>query len=102
MLELVRAARAQRTRTLAAQTAAQARLTWASNALIRQGFGPTMQARDLTILTGLGVAQADAERTIHQALAAAASAYRVQMAVCAAALASDSENADTGKMSALQ
>lgn len=101
MFRLVVTYRSQRALRLTAQTARQARLTWAMYALARQGFDPRTTEHDLTILINLGVPQADAERTIHQALAAAASAYRVQMAVSAAEIASDSENTDTGKMTSV-
>lgn len=101
MLRLVLTYRSRRAIALTAQTARQARITWARLALARQGFDPATAERDLHIFVGLGVPQADAERTIHRALAAAASAYRVQMAVGAADIASDSENTDTGRIASV-
>jgi hypothetical protein len=94
--------RAKRIRILAAETARQARLTWATNALARAGMDPASKAVDLTVLTSLGMRQADAERTIHAALASAASAYRGYMAQYATEAASDSENTDTGRMSSVR
>ena len=102
MLRVIITYRANKARLLTAQTARQARLTWATHALARQGFDPATQAADLTVLTKLGMAQADAERTIHQALAAAASAYRVQMLALGADAATDSENTDTGRMASVR
>jgi hypothetical protein len=102
MFRVVLTYRANRVRDLAAQTARQARITWATYALARQEFDPATTARNLTVLVAAGVPQADAERTIHAALAAAASAYRVTMATLASEVASDSENTDTGRMASVR
>jgi hypothetical protein len=101
MLRLIITARSKRAIALTAQTARQARLTWARNALARQNFDPAHAERDLFILTSMGVPQADAERTIHQALAAAAAAYRIHILTIGAEVASDSENTDTGRMTSV-